>query len=186
MTEVGVQARDTALGSFESLESLVNNLYLCNYKEFFVALAEVEERFLKRDRILAEHRRWYIREMRRRSYAQLLESYKVVGIEKMAEAFGVSVDFLDRYVVAFSLLLTFLLPKSSLTTKFRFIYSDLSSFIPSGALNCTIDRVNGNIETNRPDNKNKQYQDVVKQGDQLITKLQKFGQAVRLRGSERG
>ena len=44
----------------------------------------------------------------------------------------------------------------------------------------------GVIETNRPDDKNKQYNDVVKQGDQLITKLQKYGQAVRLRGSERG
>jgi 26S proteasome regulatory subunit N7 len=43
----------------------------------------------------------------------------------------------------------------------------------------------GIIETNRPDDKNKQYHDVVKQGDQLITKLQKYGQAVRLRGSER-
>lgn len=29
------------------------------------------------------------------------------------------------------------------------------------------------------------YTDVVKQGDQLITKLQKYGQVVRLRGSER-
>jgi 26S proteasome regulatory subunit N7 len=51
---------------------------------------------------------------------------------------------------------------------------------------CTIDRVNEVIETNRPDDKNKQYNDVVKQGDQLITKLQKYGQAVRNRGSERG
>jgi 26S proteasome regulatory subunit N7 len=45
--------------------------------------------------------------------------------------------------------------------------------------------VNGIIETNRPDDKNKQYADVVKHGDALITKLQKYGQAVRLRGSER-
>jgi 26S proteasome regulatory subunit N7 len=45
--------------------------------------------------------------------------------------------------------------------------------------------VQGVIETTRPDDKNKQYQDVVRQGDQLITKLQKYGQAVRLRGSER-
>ena len=63
--------------------------------------------------------------------------------------------------------------------------SDLSKFIPSKQLNCTIDRVNGTIETNRPDDKNRQYNEVVKQGDQLLTKLQKFGQAVRLRGSER-
>ena len=34
-------------------------------------------------------------------------------------------------------------------------------------------------------NENGRYNDVVKQGDQLITKLQKYGQVVRLRGSER-
>ena len=64
--------------------------------------------------------------------------------------------------------------------------SDLAKFIAADRIPCTIDRVNGIIETNRPDDKNKQYADVVKQGDGLITKLQKYGQAVRLRGSERG
>ncbi|KAG0125099.1 26S proteasome subunit RPN7-domain-containing protein [Tuber indicum] len=153
---IDAETEDTE--GYSSLESLVNSLYLCEYKSFFVALADVEERFLSRDRILAEHKAWYVREMRRRAYAQLLESYRVVGLESMANAFGVSVEWLDR---------------------------DLSKFIPSKKLNCTIDRVNGVIETNRPDDKNRQYQDVVKQGDQLLTKLQKFGQAVRLRGSER-
>ena len=65
-------------------------------------------------------------------------------------------------------------------------YRDLAKFIAADRIPCTIDRVKGIIETNRPDDKNKQYSDVVKQGDQLITKLQKYGQAVRLRGSERG
>lgn len=64
-------------------------------------------------------------------------------------------------------------------------FSDLAKFISSNRIACTIDRVNGIIETNRPDDKNKQYADVVKHGDSLITKLQKYGQAVRLRGSER-
>lgn len=67
-----------------------------------------------------------------------------------------------------------------------FVTSDLARFIAADRIPCTIDRVNGIIETNRPDDKNKQYADVVKQGDALITKLQKYGQAVRLRGSERG
>lgn len=62
---------------------------------------------------------------------------------------------------------------------------DLAKYIASNRIACTIDRVNGIIETNRPDDKNKQYADVVKHGDALITKLQKYGQAVRLRGSER-
>ena len=143
---------------FSSLASLVNNLYSGNYRNFFLALAAVEENFLTQDRYLYEHRAYFVREMRLRGYQQLLQSYRVVGLTTMAEAFGVSVDFLDR---------------------------DLAKFIAGGRVSCTIDRVQGIIETTRPDDKNKQYADVVKQGDALITKLQKYGQAVRLRGSER-
>jgi 26S proteasome regulatory subunit N7 len=66
------------------------------------------------------------------------------------------------------------------------IHRDLSNFIATDRVPCTIDRVNEVIETNRPGDKNRQYADVVKQGDQLITKLQKYGQSVRNRGSERG
>ncbi|KAI2468634.1 PCI-domain-containing protein [Annulohypoxylon bovei var. microspora] len=145
---------------FSPLAQLVNSLYNGHYKLFFQALALVEEQFLTQDRYLGEHKGWFIREMRLRAYQQLLQSYRVVGLESMANDFGVTVDFLDR---------------------------DLAKFIAGGRIPCTIDRVTGKgvIETNRPDDKNKQYQDVVKQGDQLITKLQKYGQAVRLRGSER-
>ncbi|PNP80867.1 hypothetical protein FNYG_05839 [Fusarium nygamai] len=145
---------------FSPLALLVSSLYNGNYKTFFKSLAEVEEQFLNQDRYLHEHKNWFIREMRLRAYQQLLQSYRVVGLESMASDFGVTVDFLDR---------------------------DLARFIAAGRIPCTIDRVTGKgvIETNRPDDKNKQYQDVVRQGDQLITKLQKYGQAVRLRGSER-
>ncbi|KAL2018270.1 hypothetical protein VTK56DRAFT_1024 [Thermocarpiscus australiensis] len=145
---------------FGPLAQLVSSLYNGRYKLFFQALALVEEQFLTQDRYLHEHKNWFIREMRLRAYQQLLQSYRVVGLDSMAHDFGVTVDFLDR---------------------------DLAKFIAAGRIPCTIDRVTGNgvIETNRPDDKNKQYQDVVRQGDQLITKLQKYGQAVRLRGSER-
>ncbi|KAJ9642611.1 proteasome regulatory particle subunit [Knufia peltigerae] len=141
-----------------SLARLVNSLYGGDYRSFFLSLATVEENFLTQDRYLYEHRAWFVREMRLRGYQQLLQSYRVVGLTTMAQAFGVSVDFLDR---------------------------DLAKFIAAGRVSCTIDRVQGTIETTRPDDKNKQYADVVKQGDALITKLQKYGQAVRLRGSER-
>ncbi|KAK0743332.1 26S proteasome subunit RPN7-domain-containing protein [Schizothecium vesticola] len=145
---------------FSPLAQLVSSLYNGRYKLFFQALATVEEQFLTQDRYLHEHRHWFVREMRLRAYQQLLQSYRVVGLDSMANDFGVTVDFLDR---------------------------DLAKFIAAGRIPCTIDRVTGRgvIETNRPDDKNKQYQDVVRQGDQLITKLQKYGQAVRLRGSER-
>lgn len=150
---------ETAI-DFSPLAQLVSSLYTGSYRSFFGALAAVEVNFLTQDRYLYEHRGWFVREMRLRAYQQLLQSYRVVGLENMANDFGVSVDFLDR---------------------------DLAKFIAAERIPCTIDRVTGKgiIETNRPDDKNKQYNDVVKQGDQLITKLQKYGQAVRLRGSER-
>lgn len=154
------QPEAEAAVDFSPLAQLVSSLYTGSYRDFFGALAAVEVNFLSQDRYLYEHRGWFVREMRLRAYQQLLQSYRVVGLESMANDFGVSVDFLDR---------------------------DLAKFIAAERIPCTIDRVTGKgiIETNRPDSKNKQYNDVVKQGDQLITKLQKYGQAVRLRGSER-
>ncbi|PYI11314.1 proteasome regulatory particle subunit [Aspergillus sclerotiicarbonarius CBS 121057] len=154
----GIPAETETPVDFSPLGNLVDSLYTGNYRSFFVALAAVEDNFLNQDRYLHEHRAWFVREMRLRAYQQLLQSYRVVGLNSMASDFGVTVDYLDR---------------------------DLAKFIASNRIACTIDRVNGIIETNRPDDKNKQYADVVKHGDALITKLQKYGQAVRLRGSER-
>ncbi|VVT53991.1 uncharacterized protein SAPINGB_P003852 [Magnusiomyces paraingens] len=144
--------------SLEPITVMTNSLYTCEYDSYFKALATVEVEVLKTSRYLASHSLFYIREMRRKAYAQLLESYKTLSIRSMADAFGISVSFLDN---------------------------DLAKFIPSKKLNCVIDRVNGIIVTNRPDNKNAQYQEFVKQGDALLTKLQKYGAAVRLSGAER-
>lgn len=83
---------------FSPLAQLVSSLYNGNYKLFFQALALVEEQFLTQDRYLHEHKGWFIREMRLRAYQQLLQSYRVVGLESMANDFGVTVDFLDRLV----------------------------------------------------------------------------------------
>ncbi|OJD14168.1 hypothetical protein AJ78_05455 [Emergomyces pasteurianus Ep9510] len=157
--ESGFAPEEETPMDFSPLSNLVSSLYNGIYRSFFVALAAVEDNFLSQDRYLYEHRAWFVREMRLRGYQQLLQSYRVVGLSSMANDFGVTVDFLDR---------------------------DLAKFIAGDRIACTIDRVNGIIETNRPDDKNKQYADVVKQGDALITKLQKYGQAVRMRGSERG
>ena len=85
---------------FAPLAGLVRSLYVGNYQAFFLALASVEENFLITDRYLYEHRGWFVREMRLRGYQQLLQSYRVVGLKSMAKDFGVSVDFLDRYVGA--------------------------------------------------------------------------------------
>ncbi|EGC49264.1 proteasome regulatory particle [Histoplasma capsulatum var. duboisii H88] len=111
---------------FSPLSNLVSSLYNGIYRSFFLALAAVEDNFLSKDRYLHEHRAWFVREMRLRGYQQLLQSYRVVGLSSMANDFGVTVDFLDK---------------------------DLAKFIAGDRIACTIDRVNGIIETNRPDDR---------------------------------
>lgn len=148
----------TTTPALQSISSLSISLYTSEYKSYFPYLLETYDKVLLPSKYLNQHADYFVREMRRMVYAQLLESYKTLSIKSMAGAFGVSEDFLDK---------------------------DLSKFIPTKQLNCVIDRVNGIVETNRPDNKNAQYQLLVKQGDGLITKLQKYGAAVKLTGTDR-
>jgi 26S proteasome regulatory subunit N7 len=86
----------------EPLDRLINCMYVREYSMYFHALAEVEG-ILKKDRYLASHTRVYVREMRRKAYAQLLESYRSLSIDFMAEQFGVTRDFIDAYLSAFPL-----------------------------------------------------------------------------------
>jgi 26S proteasome regulatory subunit N7 len=59
-------------------------------------------------------------------------------------------------------------------------YSDLSKYIAAGRVNAVIDKVGGIVETNRPDSKNAQYQNVIKQGDILLNRIQKLGRVVQV------
>lgn len=147
------QAKD-----LEPLVSLTNSLYTCQYNYFFQYLLQTHDQLLLTNKYLRVHSNYFLREMRCKAYAQLLESYKSLSLKSMARNFSVTEEFLD---------------------------DDLCNFIPNNKLNCTIDKVNGIIETNRPDNKNSQYHQLVKQGDALLTKLQKYGAAVKLSGAER-
>jgi len=134
------------------VKSLMNSLYNCTYAPFFVALAEVTED-MKKNRYLAPHVGYYCKELRVKAYTQMLESYKSVQLETMAQAFGVTADFLDR---------------------------EISRFIASGRLHCKIDKVGGIIETTRPDSKNAQYQTTIKQGDSLLNRIQKLSRVINL------
>jgi len=80
-------------------------------------------------------------------YRQFLDPYKTVTLGSMANLFGVSVEFIDK---------------------------ELSEFISSGKLNCRIDRVNGIIESNRVDNKDEIYAEIIKNGDVLLSNIQKL------------
>jgi len=87
------------------------------------------------------------------AYTQMLESYRSVQIESMANAFGVTMEFLDK---------------------------ELSRFIASGRLHCKIDKVGGVVETNRTDSKNSQYQATIKSGDHLLNRIQKLSRVINL------
>lgn len=142
----------------EPLINLTNSLYTCQYNYLFEYLLETNEKLLMPNKYLAQHSKYFARELRCQAYAQLLESYKSLSLKSMALSFNISEEFLDN---------------------------DLCKFIPNKKLNCTIDKVNGIIETNRPDNKDNQYHLLLKQGDNLLTKLQKYGAAVKLSGAEK-
>ena len=62
---------------------------------FSLSTAQVED-FLKQDRLLYPDCRYYIREMRIHAYTQLLESYRSLTLQYMANAFGVSEEFIDK------------------------------------------------------------------------------------------
>lgn len=63
---------------------------------FFLLCPAMVEGLLRRDYLVAPHYRYYVREMRILAYTQLLESYRSLTLQYMAEAFGVTVDFIDQ------------------------------------------------------------------------------------------
>ncbi|TNY20007.1 proteasome 26S subunit [Rhodotorula diobovata] len=139
------------LPAVPTLKDFAESLWKCDYAAFFRALATVEEHHLLPSRLLAVHARYYSRELRIKAYAQLLESYRSVTLESLAAAFGVSKEWLD---------------------------ADLARFIAAGRLSCTIDRVSGIVETHRPDAKNARYAAVIKQGDAVLTSVQRLSRVI--------
>ncbi|XP_063220272.1 26S proteasome non-ATPase regulatory subunit 6 [Bacillus rossius redtenbacheri] len=155
------ELRDKIIKGSEILEVLHNNpdvksflssLYDCQYALFFKNLARVEE-LMRQDFFLSPHYRFYVREMRIMAYTQLLESYRSLTLQYMAEAFGVTVDYIDQ---------------------------ELSRFISAGRLHCKVDKVGGIVETNRPDAKNWQYQATIKHGDILLNRVQKLSRVINI------
>merc|ERR1712241_504585 len=60
------------------------SLYNCQYAEFFQELGKVEQR-MKADRYMFPHYKFYVREVKIKAYAQLLESYSSLTLKYMAE-----------------------------------------------------------------------------------------------------
>merc|ERR1712015_73986 len=128
------------------------SLYNCQYSDFFTALGKLEQ-IMKADRYLAPHYAYYVREIKVKAYAQLLESYRSLTLTYMAEAFGVTESYMD---------------------------TELAKFIANGRLHAKIDKVGGIVITNRPDSKNAQYQTCIKQGDILLNRVQKLSRVINI------
>ncbi|KAJ1913708.1 proteasome regulatory particle subunit [Mycoemilia scoparia] len=135
------------------LDALLGNFYYCLYDKYFVALADVETKVLNVRQFWYPHMNFYVREMRIRAYTQLLESYRFIKLESVAQKFGVSEQFIEN---------------------------DLAKFITAGRLHFTIDKVKGTVVNNRPDVKNQQYQGVVKKGDELLNRIQALSRIINI------
>eukprot|EP00743_Colponemidia_sp_Colp-15_P001338 GILK01001465.1.p1 GENE.GILK01001465.1~~GILK01001465.1.p1 ORF type:complete len:420 (+),score=83.23 GILK01001465.1:82-1260(+) len=135
-----------------NLKQFLESLFNCQYRNFSEAFVHIMDQ-VRRDRYFSPHTRYFVREMRIVAYSQFLESYKSVKVASMAQAFGVTPDFLD---------------------------TELSQFIASGRLNCKIDKVGGVVESNRPDSRNALYQSTIKQGDLLLNRIQKLSRVIDL------
>jgi len=142
----------STIGKIPYLNELLHAFYECRYRDFFVALVGIHP-YMLRDRLLSRHASFFVRELRIIAYKQLLQSYQSVRLDSMAKTFGVSVDFLD---------------------------SELSRFIGVKRLAAKIDKVAGVIETNRPDAKNAQYNDIIKHGDALLNQIHRLTRAIRV------
>jgi 26S proteasome regulatory subunit N7 len=148
---IGSPEVNQTLPELPVLGDLVKNLYECHYDKFFHALALVEQNILLPSRILSPHARFYVREMRILAYAQLLESYRSLTLESLAQAFGVSVEFVD---------------------------SEISRFISTGRIHASIDKVHGVVETTKTSEawgkKTMQFEQVIRQGDILLNEVQRL------------
>merc|ERR1712226_158555 len=138
--------------SLPDAKKYLTSLYESDYAGFFESLFEVEA-FMKLDRYLYKHYRFYIKEVRIIAYSQILQSYRSVTLQYIADAFNVSVPFIDK---------------------------ELARFIAANRLPCKINKVRGIVETTRPDSKNYQYQQLIKQGDHLLNKIQKLSRVINL------
>lgn len=129
---------------------LTKSLYECDYKAYLHAMVELEG-ILFADRYLFPHTAYWMRELHILAYKQFLDAYQSVTLAAMAEAFGVSTDFIDYHA---------------------------SRFIAAGRLSAKIDKFGGVIVTNRPDLKNAQYRDMIQKGDLLLNRIQKLARVV--------
>jgi len=134
------------------LQRFLNSIYECQYREFFDAALEINQSLL-REPFFAPHARYFLRQARIVAYKQFTQAYCSIRLTSMAASFGVSPQFLDR---------------------------DLSDLIYCGRLPCKIDAVKGIIESVRMDSHNSLYEQIIKDGDRLLNRIQKLSRVIAM------
>ncbi|XP_044729020.1 26S proteasome non-ATPase regulatory subunit 6-like [Chrysoperla carnea] len=137
----------------EHLKEFVLSFNECRYGDFLRILA-VTELVLRFEPLTYPHYRQYIREMKLKAYAQMLQSYSIVSLKRMAEIFGVTSDYIEN---------------------------DVSTFTASGKLTCRIDKVAGKIITANAGiayDRSLTYQNCIKRGDFLLNRIKRIARII--------
>ena len=142
----------SAIHETPHMKDYLLSFYNCEYAKFMQEFVHVID-IIKADRYMSAHTIKLTRQMRLNVYTQFITSYKSVTLSSMADTFGVSPQFIDK---------------------------EIYGFISSGKLLCKIDKVNGVIETafENQHTKSKAYMDIIKEGDNLLNKMQKLASAI--------
>ena len=143
--------------SLPILRMFCHSIYNCEYSLFFESLANLESSLFRTDPWLFRHRHYFSKEFRVLAFKQFLSSYQSVDIRVMAQTFGVTTSWLDK---------------------------ELFNWISAGRLNCLMDKVSGTIQMNQyrtlNSHKNSLYDNILKDGDALLNRLQKLGRVVNI------
>ena len=129
------------------LRDFTSSIYESKHNQFFGLLIDINSDVLMTDILLSRHRAFLLKRSRIVVYSLFLESYKTVKMNKMAQSFGISVDFLDK---------------------------ELAELIAQKYLNCKIDRVNLIVDSISIDNRSNAYKQIEREGDLLVERLHKL------------
>lgn len=123
---------------------LVESFYNCKYERIFKDLITFIEIF-ENDAFIGPFREHFCKEMKLKSYNQLLKSYRSLHIDRMASVFGVTQENLEE---------------------------DLANFINEGKLHCVIDRISGIVRvTETEGTSDTEY--LAKRGDVILKNIKK-------------
>lgn len=137
-----------------SLVNFFTSFYNCQYDLFFNSLNLIVQR-IQNDPLLAPHCKFYIKEIKIRSYSQLLKAYSSLTFKKISDEFLIPVDVVEYEISKF-------IKKKKINCQI------------DGVLQCVINSCTG-VDSSMSSSvchRSKLYKDIIKNGDILMNRLQ--------------